>query len=280
VATVRICLALLLIPLLWTGAARAEDLQAPPRLYDRPVLVVDPGMHTSWLTSASADRDGRWAVTGSVDKTVRLWSLADGRLERTVRLPAGPGDVGKVFSVAMSPDGALIAAGGWARWTEGDRQEQIYLYDRATGALVRRIEGLPNVVDRLVFSPDGSRLAAVMGSGGLRVYAKERGWDEAARDQDYQDQGFGADFAPDGRLATTSFDRKLRLYAPGLAGTVHPAVTVEAPGGEQPARIALSPTDGARLAVGYLDTQTVDLLDGHTLARLSRPSYTRKLVTA
>ena len=56
-------LALVLILLLWTGAARAETPQIPPDLYDRPVLVVDPGMHTAAIRSASADRDGRWAVT-------------------------------------------------------------------------------------------------------------------------------------------------------------------------------------------------------------------------
>jgi WD40 repeat protein len=56
-------------------------------------------------------RDGSWAVTGSDDKTVRIWSLATGALLRTIRLPAGPGEVGKAYAVAISPDGALIAAG-------------------------------------------------------------------------------------------------------------------------------------------------------------------------
>ena len=59
-----------------------------------------------------------FAVTASDDKTVRVWSLADGALLRTIRLPAGPGNVGKAYAVAISPDGATIAAGGWTRWTE------------------------------------------------------------------------------------------------------------------------------------------------------------------
>jgi hypothetical protein len=63
-AGVRIHRTLALILLLTTGAARAQDPQTPPELYDRPTLVVDPGMHTALIWSASADHDGRWAITG------------------------------------------------------------------------------------------------------------------------------------------------------------------------------------------------------------------------
>jgi hypothetical protein len=45
---------------------------AMAQLYEQPVLVVDPGMHTSIIHSVGADASGRFAVTGSYDKTVRV----------------------------------------------------------------------------------------------------------------------------------------------------------------------------------------------------------------
>jgi WD40 repeat protein len=98
---------------------------AMAQLSEQPMLVVDPGMHTAPIRAAAVDAAGRLAVTGSEDKTVRLWSLTDGKLLRTIRMPIGPGNIGKIFAVAMSPDGDLVAAGGW---TADAREESIYLF--------------------------------------------------------------------------------------------------------------------------------------------------------
>lgn len=248
--------------------ASASVVQAqealPPGFYDRPVLVVDPGRHTAPIYRADADAAGRMAATASRDKTVRLWSQADGTLLRTIRLPAGPGEIGQARAVALDPAGALVAASGWTGAVTGDHQ--IYLYDTTTGALLHRIPGLPKAVSHLTFSRDGRFLAATVSGGhGLRVFDRERGWAEALRDTDYGGgDSYGAAFASDGRLATTGNDGLVRLYPPDLTGA---PLRQRNPGGAHPYGLAFS-ADGAHLAVGYGDSWQVDVLDGQSLALL------------
>src|SRR5215831_1157931 len=138
--------------------------------YDHPVLIINPGMHTAPIRNVGVDAAGRIAVTGSDDRTVRVWSLSDGKLLRTIRMPAGPAHIGKIFAVAMSPDGALVAAGGWTGLSTAALGYPIYLFETDTGKMTARIAGLPNVTASLAFSSDGRYLAAGLGSEGLRVY--------------------------------------------------------------------------------------------------------------
>jgi DNA-binding beta-propeller fold protein YncE len=242
---------------------------AMAQLSEQPMLVVEPGMHTAPIKSVDVDAAGRLAVTGSDDKTVRVWSLTDGKLSQTIRMPAGPGDIGKIYAVAMSPDGDLVAAGGWTRWTTDAREDSIYLFETRTGKMTARIAGLPNVTQSLAFSSDGRYLAAgLFARNGLRVYDRDRQWSEVFRDTDYGDNIYGATFAADGRLATASYDGKVRLYDRDFKLVVPPRKST---GGVKPYRIALSP-DGAILAVGYADAATVDLFDGYSLASLPGPN--------
>jgi hypothetical protein len=54
--------------------ALAEDQgpNAGTDLYDRPVLVLDPGMHTAKINAQAVDAAGRFAVTGGDDRTVKI----------------------------------------------------------------------------------------------------------------------------------------------------------------------------------------------------------------
>jgi WD40 repeat protein len=78
-----------------------------------PILAIETGMHTAVIRKIGVDGACSLLATGSEDKTVRLWSLPEGRLLRTLRWPIGPGNGGKVYATALSPDGSLVAVGGW-----------------------------------------------------------------------------------------------------------------------------------------------------------------------
>ena len=249
-------------------------------LYERPVLAIDPGMHTGVIWAQAVDAGGRFAVTGSDDRTVRIWSIADGKLLRTIWIPQGPEYVGRIFAVAISPDGSTIAAGGWTERLHGDLP--IYLFDRESGDLIRRIHGeLPDVAHSLTFSPDGRYLAATLGGGnGLRIFDRDKDWTAAFRDDQYGGDSYGAKFSPDGRLVTTSYDGLIRRYAyeatsdrPNFRRVGEP---LKAPSGDRPRGVAFCP-DGTRVAVGYNDVAAVDILDGATLERLGghRPADVR-----
>ena len=132
-------------------------------------------MHTASIRRIAVDAAGRYAVTASDDKTARVWELSSGKQLQVLRVPVGENHEGKLFAVALSPDGRLVALGGWTGPT--GRDKDIYLFDRASGHMVGRIAGLPGVVLHLAFSPDGRQLAAALGGrNSIRLYAAEAPW--------------------------------------------------------------------------------------------------------
>lgn len=84
---------------------------------DIPRLVVQTG-HSGFVTSLTFAPDGRTLVSGSEDKTVKLWDVATGRELRTLG-----GRRSEVLCVAYAPDGKTIAS--------GSRDETVKLWEAA-----------------------------------------------------------------------------------------------------------------------------------------------------
>jgi WD40 repeat protein len=244
------------------GAALEAALKACPD--QDPVLRIETDEHTATIRRIGVDAACRIMATGSDDKTVRVWSLPDGRLLRTQRLPIGEGSNGRVFAVAVSPDGDWIAAGGWdAAWAVAHRHA-VYLFDTATGATVRRLGNFRNVIGHVAFSADGRRLAVALGADqGVRVLDVESGR-ELMADTDYASISLGTAFGPDGSLFAVSYDGYLRRYGPDLRRSAK----VTTPGGRRPYSVALDPA-GRSLAVGYDDSAAIDIFEASTLRHLA-----------
>ena len=247
---------------LWAGIVRGAE---PPV---DPMLKIDPGMHTAAIFHIATDARFRWLVTASHDKTARVWDLATGRLLTVIRPPIGANNEGKLYAVAVSPDGAVVALGGWTQFNDGQsglsvQGEAILIFDLARGRMLKRIDGVPAVIFGLAFSPDGRYLAATLaGDGGLRVYRSDT-WAPVAQDADYADNSFVADFSRDGRLVTSSDDGYIRLYRLDRSG-LHLLKKAQSPGGTHPYAVRFSP-NGELIAVGCREEHAVHVLDANTL---------------
>lgn len=236
-----------------------------------PILRIETGgQHGSPIRRGDVDAQGRWLVTVAHDKTGRVWDLATGRLLRVLRIPLAADADGKLFATALSPDGRLVALGGWLRLSgDTSKAHNVLIYDRASGRMLRRLTGLDNVTHGLAFSPDGQWLAAgVAGGDGLRVW-RVSDWSQAYRDRDYKGGIYGMDFSRDGRLAAFGEDGFVRLYRLS-GGSWNRALKTTVPGGKDPLSIQFSPDD-RYIALGFYDTPRVNVLDGETLELAYEP---------
>jgi hypothetical protein len=245
-----------------TSGALDDAIKACPD--QRPFLRIETGMHTAMINRIGVDAACSLLATASDDKTVRLWSLPDGKLKRVVRLPIGEGNAGKVYATALSPDGRLLAAGGWDAAWDKTGKHSLTLVDLSNGA-IRRLGAFEDVIDHLAFSADGRRIAVGLGlKNGVRVLDSATGA-ELLADRDYGADVYGLAFAPDGALIASSWDGQLRRYGPDLKLTVKRA----APDGKRPFGVGVDPS-GRRVAISYDDTASVSVLDANTLTKLAK----------
>ncbi len=190
-----------------SGALDAAIKACPDQ---RPFLRIEVGVHTAPIWHIGVDAACRLVATASVDKTVRLWSLPEGKLQRVVRLPIGADDAGRVAVTAISPNGHFLAVGSeGGHYLSDETSSALYLFEIAKTGELTILHRMPfgSRVTKIAFSGDGDRLAVgfigsegkgiVRGAQGVRVIDVRSGR-ELFADADYVSDVFGLAFAPDG----------------------------------------------------------------------------------
>lgn len=115
--------------------------------------------------------------------------------------------ISPVTSVKFSPDGKLLAAGGY---------REVRLIDPSTGKAVATLSGHADYVRSIAFSPDGKMLAA--GGGPPQRFGEIKIWDVESHQllktmQGHTDCIYSIAWSPDGKLiASGSYDKTAKLW--------------------------------------------------------------------
>jgi WD40 repeat protein len=192
--------------------------------------------HTDGVAAVAVTPDGSRALSGSFDKSVRLWDLNTRQELRRL-----DGHTGPVLAVAVSPDGQRALSGGL--------DKTVRLWDLNTGQELRRLQGFGGVTC-VAFSPDGKRIAVGCGFEKVTHTVKNEPGQPQTASMRWERTGKWDD-----RLTVWDTETGRKLYA--LVG--HP---------DEVTCLAFTP-DGERLLSGSFD-KTVSLWDLKTRKEIRR----------
>jgi WD40 repeat protein len=242
-------------------------------IWNAPTGHLDKALsgHAGAVLSLAVAAGGTTGYSGGLDKTVRVWNLAEGKLVRTLNQPAA------VTALVVLPGGTTLASGGSdgvVRWLQcGDGVERAAL--KGHTAAVTELAVVPP-------STGGTRIASVSEDGTGRIWTLPRVAEPSASQKTpeppreskavvlrgHRGPVRGLAVAPDGQsILTGGDDGTLRVWSTSDGAPRE----ILAPGFPGPIlALAVSP-DGQKILTGWGD-KTARLLarsDGAVLQTLS-----------
>ncbi|CEN62759.1 hypothetical protein ASPCAL09390 [Aspergillus calidoustus] len=240
---------------------------------DGTILVLDCSM-ISWpramprslggrsgsINALDISPDGKTIAAGCENKTVQLWDLESGVLQRTFA-----GHPAAVTAVAFSTDGCLVASGSgdgkvriWRTATtfpvaietykqhssavtavvfspgdeflaSGHENGNVVLWNRHKSTAVRSILGYSAPITALRFSPDATQLVSASRDTYIRVWDIPRSMSECVL-TGHTDIVSKVKFSPDGRLlGSGSRDRTGRIWDLATGKEIHKVTNTDDP---------------------------------------------------
>lgn len=179
-----------------TVPADAVPPQEPVAQADVKSQSLSGHSETVWAVAVIPNRRG--FVSGSFDKTLRLWS-PEGELQRVFS-----GHTDAVRAVAVSTDGQTIVS--------GSSDKTIKIWDTQTGNLLRTLAGHNGPVWSVAMSPDGQTLASGSYDGTIKIWDLPTGNLLRTLPEHY-DSVWSVAISADGKtLVSGSYDGKIKIW--------------------------------------------------------------------
>ncbi|KAJ7824136.1 WD40-repeat-containing domain protein, partial [Mycena leptocephala] len=210
--------------------------------------------HDGEVNCIAISADGAHIVSGSRDKTIRVW---DARTGEAIMQPI-KGHTGSVSFVAFSPDGARIVSGSW--------DHTICVWDSRVGkAVMEPIQGHTGFVQSVTFSPDGEHIVSGSDDSTIRVWDARTGEVVVEPIQGHTDPVKSVAFSPDGEcIVSGSDDKTIRVWDARTGKAVMEPIR----GHTDSVQFVMFSPDGARIASGSYHTIYVwDAKTGSTLVK-------------
>lgn len=138
-------------------------------------------------------------ASGSDDKTVKIWDLKHKKEVRTFR-----GHLGKVYAVAISPDGQSIVS--------GSDDKTIKIWDLNTGKEIRTLNGHQGIVTSVAISPDGQTIVSGSYDRTIKIWDFKTG-KEIHTLNAHLGEVLSVAISPDGeKIASGSADRTIKIW--------------------------------------------------------------------
>ncbi|CAI2716970.1 caspase family protein [Nitrospina watsonii] len=186
-------------PLLFGIALLSLLLSPTNSLADESIRTFTGHTGAGAVTSVAFSPDGRYALSGSWDATLKLWEIATGKEVRTFT-----GHTYLVTSVAFSPDGRYALS--------GSVDYTLKLWEVETGKEVRTFRGHKHGVTSVAFSPDGRYALSGSWDETLKLWEVATG-KEVRTFTGHTSAVLPAAFSPDGQYALSgSQDNTLKLW--------------------------------------------------------------------
>jgi WD40 repeat protein len=151
----------------------------------------------------------------------------------------------QAFSVAFSPDGALLASGG-GEVPNSDKNSEVKIYDAESGCELATWEGHTGQVRALAFTRDGRALVSASGDATVRLWDLSRLPKRSPHLPPQWTETWSVAYSPDGRLlAMAGRDGLVKLW-----GATTGSEGAKLGGHKSPIRRAVFSPDGKVLASG------------------------------